>query len=263
MKIRNVITAALVLAATNAHAGEVYLCRPCEAGTYSKFGDQVCTKCPVGTHGIGKGNTECEQCTGDFRSYVGESACRNNWAFMNGWNGSYNIGMPSTLAGDTWYKIVLKGGGGGGGNGGDGDKGKNGDGGATAVYYVYLDGDIGYSYGIGGGGQGGDVRRPDICGGDSGGSGGSTYIDIAGQRYAANGGASGRGGDWGWSPVKAGGTNGGAGQNSKYANGGGVSAGYGMSDGAGGSWGNQCAPKKDDKPKSGNSGHIAIYSLPK
>jgi hypothetical protein len=55
------MAAAIILAATNANA-DVYMCRPCDAGTYSAAGAQFCTACEADTYAAGEGNTGCANC---------------------------------------------------------------------------------------------------------------------------------------------------------------------------------------------------------
>jgi hypothetical protein len=77
MRLRNTVTAAMICAATNANAGEVYLCRPCDAGKYSNMGDQLCTSCSAGTYAVGKGNTSCTSCpAGQYQDAMGQTGCK-------------------------------------------------------------------------------------------------------------------------------------------------------------------------------------------
>jgi syndecan 4 len=76
MKIRNIITAAAMCAATNASA-DVYVCDPCDAGTYASVGAVSCTACRIGTYAVGKGNSSCTSCpSGTYQDQAGQTGCK-------------------------------------------------------------------------------------------------------------------------------------------------------------------------------------------
>lgn len=77
MRLRNTIIMAALCAASGARAN-VYMCRPCTAGTYAGPGATACTPCWAGTAATGAGNTSCTPCNANDKSYsdtAGATSC--------------------------------------------------------------------------------------------------------------------------------------------------------------------------------------------
>lgn len=54
------------------------VCKPCDMGTYSRYGGELCTKCPAGTVASKTGSSQCTPCAAGFYANAPDSAtsCR-------------------------------------------------------------------------------------------------------------------------------------------------------------------------------------------
>jgi hypothetical protein len=103
MKLRNtIIASALILAATTGGArADIYMCRPCAAGTYSTAGATACKPCDANKYATGMGNTGCTGCPANSTTlgYTGRTSsndCKCNAGYYKNGAGNCQICAAGT-----------------------------------------------------------------------------------------------------------------------------------------------------------------------